>query len=315
MRDPYTVLGLARTATPEEIKTSYRRLAKRYHPDSNPEDPQSATQFQDIQGAYTFLKDQHRRHLYDRGEIDATGTPRHMPFPRRRHSPPPKPPHPSGQDPSQRREEEGEDALFSELFASLRRAKKSEAEPAPAPAAGRASSAPLALSISFEEAVTGTRTTVDLPSGKRVVLTIPPGVEDAQLLRLKNQEEHGRDRADKSSDKSNADILVRVSIEPHERFTRCGLDIVCDLAVSLSEAVLGGKVRVPTLQGEVVVSVPPGSNTGTVLKLRGRGVRRASGEPGDQLVTLRIVLHDPTDPELVDFVRDWAEGHTSQVRR
>ena len=303
MKNPYAVLGVAPEATPEEIKTSFRKLAKRYHPDGNPDDPEAASRFQAVQSAYALLKDPDQRLRFDKGLIDADGTPRSQPFPMRRRraaaaqpaaqAPPPQQPAPA--------EEDSEDAIFSELFASLRRAKRTPAEPV---AAARPSAvAPLALSVSFEDAASGTKAELTLPSGKAIRVAVPAGVEDGQVIRLKA-----------GDGKSATDIRIRICVAPHPSFARAGLDVTSELSVSLPEAVLGAKVRVPTLSGEVVVQIPPGSNTGTVLKLRGRGLSRETGPTGDQLVTLRVVLPETPDAELESFLRDWSRRRAYQVR-
>ena len=294
MKDPYLVLGVARTATDDEIKKVYRQLARELHPDLNPGDRRSEERFKDISAAYDFLSDSTKRAQFDAGEIDASGSPR------RRASRP----RPGGHGPGAGAGRGGfggfgdnVDDILAEL---LRRKEKGRS------GAGRAKPAKggdvrHSLSVSFVDAAAGSTKRVTLLSGRTVEVRIPPGSTDGQTLRLKGQG-HGAEDGGESGD-----AFIEIKVEAHPYFTRRDLDILIALPISVQEAVLGGKVHVPTIDGKVALSVPPGSNTGSVLRLKGKGIAGPNHTRGDQLVTLSVVL--PEDDEFKKAVEKWGPRH------
>jgi DnaJ-class molecular chaperone len=290
MRDPYQVLGVARIATDAEIKKAYRKLAKQHHPDANQDDAKAAQRFAEITGAYDLLTDRAKRAQFDRGEIDADGKPVHRGF------------NPfggaeaAGGGPFRRWSGRGErggfhpEDVFSEIFSSF---GERTARP---PRRGR--DLGYTLKVSFVDAARGTKTRVTLGGGKTLDVNIPAGVAGGQQIRLRGQGEAA------PLGGPPGDALVTVEIEPHPLFVREGNDIRLELPITLYEAVLGAKVRVPTLDGSVEVTVPPNSSSGKVLRLKDRGIRlTGQALPGDQLISLRIVLPDQAGEDLKTFAR------------
>jgi len=302
VKDPYKVLGVAQGASADEIKQAYRALARELHPDLNPGDRRSEDRFKEVSAAYDMLSDADKRAQFDRGDIDATGAQRRRWRGGGGHG---------GGDAGQARGGGGfgfgdsADEILSEL---LRRRDKGRAWASgggqtagfgssrtggPGQAGGDAHHK---LSVSFTEAALGATRRIDLVTGKSLDVRIPPGSVEGQTLRLKGQGHPGRLAAD-------GDAYIEIHIEPHPFFSRRDLDVLVEVPVSLQEAMLGGKVTVPTLGGRVALTVPAGSNTGTVLRLKGKGVKGTTGT-GDQLVTLKVVLPE-NDAELKKFVEKW----------
>ncbi|HUK58678.1 MAG TPA: DnaJ C-terminal domain-containing protein [Stellaceae bacterium] len=284
MRDPYAVLGLARDASDDDVKRAFRRLAKRLHPDVNPGNRAVETQFRELNAAYEILSDPAKRRRFDRGEIDAEGRERGFGFG------------------GGARARAGRGAGFSdfsldEVFQEfLRRGRRS--------AGGRGSGAKAelanqALRISFLEAALGAKRQVALADGRTIEVAIPPGIDSGQKLRL--------------HDGLAGDIHLDVTVDPHPLFTRKDRDIQVELPVSLADAVLGATLTVATIHGDVAVKVPKGSNSGALLRLKGKGIAAAGGA-GDQYVRLRVMLPDPADPELTSFLERWAERRRQKVR-
>jgi DnaJ-class molecular chaperone len=300
MRDPYTVLGVSKTASEDEIRKAFRKLAKKFHPDLHPGDKEKESQFKDVQAAYALLSDAEKRARFDRGEIDASGAER----PERRfyrdfaEGP--------GGSKYFRQEGFGDaadlDDILSQVFGGARARG----------AAFRARGEDLnyVLPVEFLDAAQGARKTVTLPDGRTVAVTIPAGAADGELLRLKGQGMPGYEGGEAG------DAYIELRVRPHAFFTRKDNDVHLELPVSLPEAVTGGKVTVPTVSGPVSMTVPKGANTGTVLRLKGKGiVDRKSGKPGDQYVTLKLVLPAKVDSELADFVAEWGPKHAYNPRR
>jgi DnaJ-class molecular chaperone len=295
MKDPYLALGLRRTASADEIKRAYRRLAKKLHPDINP-DKRVEQQFREVTAAYELLSDPAKRARFDRGEIDAAGTERGFAYSRR-----------DGGG-SRRSARPDDDVFVEDIISDLFRARRAAGRTGNA--TRRGSDASFTLQVPFLEAALGAKKRVTLAEGKILDVTVPPGIESGQTLRLKGQGNPG------SGGAPDGDALIEIQIEPHEFFTRKERDIHCEIAVTLPEAVLGGSVTVPTVHGPVTLKVPPGSNTGTMLRLKGKGLPERGGTAaGDQYVKLRVVLPEPPDPELTRFLTSWAETHGYQVRR
>lgn len=300
MRDPYTVLGVKTTASADEIRKAYRKLAKKLHPDLNPGDKEAESKFKDVQGAYDLLSDAEKRARFDRGEIDAGGAERPE-----RHFYRDFAEGPAG---SKYYRQEGFagtadiDDILSQVFGGL----------GARGAAFRARGADVSylLEIDFLEAARGGRKTVTLPDGRTLTVTVPAGSQDRHMLRLKGQGMPGYEGGEAG------DAYFELHVRPHAFFTRKDNDIHMELPVSLSEAVLGGKVTVPTVSGPVSMTIPKGSNTGVTLRLKGKGVADAKGgTAGDQYVTLKVVLPSQIDEELQRFVEGWAPAHAYNPRR
>ena len=302
MTDPYTTLGVARGATQADIKKAYRRLAKKYHPDSSDGDLE---RFKRISVAYEVIGDEERRSRYDRGEIDAGGAGRVNAKFYRAYENAGARPH-TFEDLS--RSFNPED-LFADLLGGLRggrgRARRRKPRSSPAKGANRR----LHLSVSFLDAVKGSTQRLSLEDGKTLDVTVPTGVDDGQTIRLKGQGGSGR------AGGPAGDLLLEVSVQPHPYFTRKGKDILVDLPVTLPEAVLGATIKVPTIDGQVSLKVPKGSNTGTTLRLQKKGLRQGkSGKRGDQYMRLQVVLPEKLDPKLRAHIKDWAKDNDYDVR-
>ena len=297
MQDPYEALGVERSASLDDIRKSYRRLAKKLHPDLNPGNKKAEEQFKEVSVAYDLLSDADKRARFDRGEIDATGAER----PRKRYHKDfvsDSAGHPSA-DTSGFEDFAQADDFLSEL---LRRREHVRAN-APGP------DLQYGLAVDFLDAVNGGTIRLSLPDGGTLEVKIPAGIEDGQVLRLRGKGGPGLGQG------KPGDALVEVSITPHRFFRREGDDIHLELPITLSEAVLGGQVPVPTPTGTVMMRVPTHANTGAVLRLKGKGVRRHGGGHGDELVTLKVMLPDKPDAELDSFVSGWVGGKSYDPRR
>jgi DnaJ-class molecular chaperone len=317
MRDPYEVLGVPRGANAAAIKSAYRKLAKKHHPDSNKNDPKAAGRFSEINSANEIIGDEDKRKQFDRGEIDAEGKPRFQGFP--------------GGDPRGRAGGPGggfesynfrtgggptgaggagfEDILNSMFGGAARGAR---------PGAGGSHfefdtggigldlDVSVAMTVSLEESVKGVEKRVRLPNGKELNVKIPAGVSAGQQIRLRGQGETAPGHRP-------GDLLITVSIAPHPFFKVDGSDVRVDLPITLYEAVLGGKVRVPTLGNAVELSIPKNTSSGRTFRLKGKGLPKAGGA-GDLFVTTRIILPDGNDSELEALMLKWREGHPYNPR-
>lgn len=320
MSDLYRTLGVGRTADQAEIKSAYRKLAKKYHPDLNPGDSSVERQFKEVNAAYDVLGDPDKRARYDRGEIDPDGRERAggsgfwRNWGKRGTAGAGAGSGDSSGPGGRSRFDFGEDFdaeqdPIDEILKAWRSAKAKQGpgdtsgpDAAGSKAASRRSPQDLRyrLKVPFIEAVTGIKKRVTLSDGKTVNLTIPPATEDGTVLRLKGQ---GRPAA---AGKPSGDAYLELQIEPHAFFRRDGRDIRLDLPVTLKEAVLGASITVPTVHGNVTLKIPKAANSGQVMRLRGKGVPSAGAEPpGDQYVTLSIVLPTEPDPALDAFVESW----------
>lgn len=297
MRDPYQVLGVAKTASEDELKKAYRKLARELHPDVNPGDAKAEERFKEITAAYDFLSDPAKRRQYDNGEIDPTGAAKRRTAWRS---------HGGGAKGGRGGFGFGEDV--NEILAEMmRRKQKARAGFDPggfdgwgeAKKKGADSRHP--LSVGFVEAALGATKRVTLVSGKALDMRIPAGTTDGQSLRLKGQGHPGTGGGEAG------DAYVDISVEPHPFFTRKDSDVLVEVPLSVQEAVMGGKVTVPTIDGKVALTIPPGTNTGAVLRLKGKGIPAGSAR-GDQLVTLKVVLPD-NDPEFRKLVEKWGPRH------
>jgi DnaJ-class molecular chaperone len=319
MRDPYEVLGVPRGASAAAIKSAYRKLAKKHHPDSNKNDPKSAARFSELNSANEIIGDESKRKQFDRGEIDAEGKPRFQGFP--------------GGDPRARGAGPGggfesrtfrtggagaggfggggfEDILNS-MFSGggARGARPGAGNTFEFDPGGIALDLDLsvAMTVSLEESVNGAEKRVRLPTGKELNVRIPAGVTAGQQIRLKGQGET-------AAGHRPGDLLITVSIAPHPFFKVDGGDLRVDLPITLYEAVLGGKIRVPTLGNAVELSIPKNTSSGRTFRLKGKGLPKAAGAPGDLFVTARIMLPDGNDSELEALMQKWRDGHPYNPR-
>ena len=299
--DPYQVLGVSKNASQEDIQQAYRKLAKKHHPDLNPGNKKAEERFKDIGTAYDILGDPEKRARFDRGEIDASGAER----PQRRYYREYADAGPEGGAAGYASNQGfadfgGAEDVFAEFF---RRGGGGRST-----VRMRGGDISYRLEVDFLDAVNGAVRQLKLPDGSEIKVTIPPGTRDGQTLRLKGKGQPGLNGG------SPGDALIEVSVTPHRVFTRKGDDIYADLPISLGEAVLGGKVQAPTPTGWVTLTIPKWSNSGQVLRLKGKGVARTDGTRGDEFVTLRIVLPERPDPELEKFVASLS-GRNSRTKQ
>jgi DnaJ-class molecular chaperone len=297
MADPYDILGIGRSAFEQEVKSAYRKLAKELHPDRNKDNPNAAERFSDITKAYDLLSDKEQRARYDRGEIDLEGNPTNPfagagagagGFGGR--------PGAGGSYSSQDfrgfggAEEVDLGDLFEGLFGGSRAGptggRGGFGRSAPPPRKGADTA--YRLRVPFVDAARLAPQRITLQDGKTIDLKLPAGVESGTQMRLRGKGEPGPAGA--------GDALVTVEIERHPHFERDGDNVRLDLPITLSEAVGGGKVRVPTVDGAVMLTIKPGTSGGTTMRLSGKGFSRKSGGRGDQLVTVQIVLPDDVGP-------------------
>jgi len=297
--DPYSLLGVSKDASQEDIQKAYRKLAKKLHPDLNPGNKTAEENFKQVSAAYDLLGDPEKRARFDRGEIDESGAER----PRQRYyrdfADDMAGTHAYSSD-AGFADFEGEDIL-SEIFGRSAGARATRPR--------RGFDIRYTLPVDFLDAVNGATRQVRLADGSELKVTIPPGTRDGQVLRLRGKGEPGRNEG------PAGDALVEITVQPHPAFERKGDDIHVELPLSLREAVLGGKVPVPTTTGTVTLTVPPWSNSGKMLRLRGKGVVRPDGTRGDQYATVKIVLPDGPDPELESFMAGWRQGQRQDPRR
>src|SRR5438270_5139002 len=315
MREPYEVLGVPRGASAAAIKSAYRKLAKKHHPDNNKNDPKSAARFSEINSANEIIGDEDKRKQFDRGEIDAEGKPRFQGFPGGGRASPGG----GGFETHTFRTGGGaggfggggfEDILNSMFGGGAARGARPgaggsfEFDPG-----GIALDLDLnvAMTVSLEEAVKGVEKRVRLPTGKELNVKIPAGVVAGQQIRLKGQGETAPGHRP-------GDLLITVNISPHPYFKVDGSDLRVDLPITLYEAVLGGKVRVPTLGSAVELSIPKNTSSGRIFRLKGKGLPKSGGVAGDLFVTTRIMLPDGNDAELETLMQKWRDGHPYNPR-
>ena len=304
MRNPYDILGVPKTASAGEIKSAFRKLAKKYHPDQSKE-PRAKERFAEIGSAYEILGDEKKRGAFDRGEIDAEGKPRAPQFEGFGFG---RQPGAGGADfrgfgfdfgPGGFSSAGGsiDPDILSELFGSGgRRGARGR------PQASRGEDIAVSVAVPLPTVANGGSIRVALPTGRTLDAAVPAGIEEGKSIRLRGQGHPGQRGG------MAGDVIITIRYAPHPVFKVEGRDLRLDLPVTLYEAVLGGKVRVPTLGGEVEMSVAPGTSGGRVLRLRGKGMPAAAGQPaGDLLATIRIVLPGAPDPELNELMRKWRD--------
>ena len=316
MRDPYEILGVSKGASEADIKSAYRRLAKKLHPDANKHDPKAATRFAELNAAYEIVGDGDKRKAFDRGEIDAEGKPRFQGFegygaqPGGGYSPGGGAQFESfsfGPDGFRRSGSGGGGAGFEDLLrgmfsgrggASRGFGSQFETEDFAA-ATGAGQDLHASLTITLADAAKGTKTRVYLPTGKDVEVKIPAGIASGQQIRLKGQ-------GWPSATSRAGDALITINVAPHPLFKPDGSDLRLELPITLYEATLGGKVRVPTLDGAVELAIPAGTNSGRTFRLKGKGLK-AKSDAGDLLATVRIVLPEHVDDEFKELMKKWRD--------
>jgi len=290
--DPYKELGVSKGASADEIKKAFRKLAKELHPDKNPGDKASEERFKRVTAAFDLLGDAEKRAKYDRGEIDADGREQYRGY--------------GGGAGGGGRSggfsgfggsgQRGgfEDIDLSDLFAGFGGGAANRGF-----GGGKGQDIRATLEVSLEEVISGTTRRIQFSDGRMVDVAIPKGASDGQVVRLKGQGAPGRTQP--------GDALIELRVLPHPLYRREGADLHMDLPVSVPDAVLGGKVTVPTPEGKVMMSIPKGSNSGKVLRLKGRG-GNADGRRGDLLAKLMVTLPEGDDELLVRFAEDWRKN-------
>lgn len=287
--DPYEVLGVPRGSSDEDIRRAYLKLVKQLHPDVNPSKT-AEERFKKVTVAHELLGDPEMRAKFDRGEIDASGEPR-------RYSYRPQSGGRSRAGGGTAYEDFGD--IFSDLFSG-----GSFGSGAGRGARGSAKGRDVryTLDVDFMESIQGAKKRVTLPGGGALDITVPEGVADGQVLRLRGRGEAG------FAGGEAGDALIEIHVRPHRDMKREGDDLLVDLPITIDEAVLGGKVEVPTATGRVQLTIPKGTSSGQVLRLKGKGVKNATtGVTGDELVTVRIVLPEKIDDELSYFMSEWRQ--------
>ncbi|MFN2099272.1 DnaJ C-terminal domain-containing protein [Altererythrobacter sp. MF3-039] len=305
MADPYSTLGVSRSASEKDIKSAYRKLAKELHPDRNTDNPKAAEKFSEVTNAYDLLSDKDKRAQFDRGEIDADGNPTN-PFAGMGGG---------GFGGGGQRNFRPEDFegfgngnadlgdIFEGLFGGGGRQSGGfggfgSRRSAPPPPPRRGADIAYKLRVPFTDAAARRDQRITLADGKTIDLKLPAGVEDGTQMRLKGKGQAGPGGA--------GDGIVTIAIDNHAHFHRDGSAVRLDLPITLDEAVNGAKVKVPTVDGAVVMTIKPGTHGGTVLRLKGKGFSKKNGERGDQLVTLEIQLPDALD-ELAKRLEGWKD--------
>jgi DnaJ-class molecular chaperone len=327
MRDPYEVLGVDRKASADDIKKAFRRLAKKLHPDANKNDPKAAARFAELNAAHEILGDEDKRKAFDRGEIDAEGKPRFHGFEGFGGRAGARPGGGFGPDAefetfsfgpegftrgTRRARAGGGGAGFGGFEDILRDAFGGAARRGGAGAQfepedfGPGANVTASLTVSLPDAAHGVSQRVHLPNGKDLEVKIPAGITNGQTIRLRGQGMAGPG--------GTGDVLITISIAPHPVFSLDGTDIRLDLPITLDEAVLGAKVRVPTLEKPVEIAIPPGTSSGRTFRLKGKGFP-ARDNHGDLLATVRIALPEQSDPELEALMNKWRSEKPYDPRR
>ena len=297
MENPYKILGVAKDASEADIKKAYRKLAKEHHPDLNPTDKGAEDRFKEVSAAFELLGDPEKRGQFDRGEIDASGAERPEAHYYKDYA--------GGESARQYHSDARFDDLgdvFSDLFGRGAAGGRHDVKM-------RGGDVRYHLAVDFLEAVNGATKRVSLPDGSSLDVKVPEGVKDGQTIRLRGKGQPGLNGG------QSGDAYVEIDVRPHAVLRREADDIIVDLPISIDEAVLGGKVDVPTIGGQVRVTVPKGSSSGQTLRLKGKGVKgSATGHKGDQRCVLKIILPEEIDGELVSFMEKWRETHAYNPR-
>ena len=304
--DPYKTLGVKREASADEIRRAYRKLAKKNHPDLNPGNKPAEERFKAIASAYDLLSDPEKRARYDRGEIDAAGQERPEQQFYRRYAEGSEGRRYQGGGPGEPEFGAGFPEDLGDILGDFFRSRGGAGQGEPIRMRGRDQA--YQLTVDFLDAVNGATRRITMPDGKELDVTIPPGIDDGQTLRLRGQGGAG------VSGGPPGDALIEIHVTPHPLFRREGRDVHVELPVTLQEAVLGARVEAPTPRGSVTMTIPKHSDTGTRLRLRGRGVAAHGRQPaGDEYVTLKVVVGQP-DEALEEFLRHWKPRNPADPR-
>jgi DnaJ-class molecular chaperone len=302
-KDPYQILGVSKSATQDEIKNAYRGLAKKLHPDLNPGNKIAETKFKEVASAYEQVGTAEARTKFDRGETPEqqneqarrayeearTGQGRDEPFYYNTQQG-------GGRYSSAFGQDMGGEEFFENLFRSAGRSRGRKAEPAEEDIRGEDQL--YQMEIDFKDSVLGAEREITLPQGKKLKVKIPAGVVSGMKLRFKNQGGAGHKNG------SAGDAYVEIKVRPSTDFKRVENDLETEISVSFIEALIGAEIQVPTIDGTVMLKVPPGVTTGSRLRVRGKGVVSGSTR-GDQIVVLKVMTPKTVDPDLQAAIRDW----------
>ena len=299
MKSPYEILGVAKSASADDIRKAYRALAKKMHPDLNPGDKKAEERFKEIASAYDLLSDNTKRAKFDAGEIDGTGAETQEARQRQYYRDHPQTQQQPRGNPYANQSAYEDFASEDDLFAQLFRRQAEQARNA------KGADVQYRLTVEFLHAVNGTSKRITMPNGATLDVNIPAGIQEGQTLRLKGK---GQPSAGTGG---AGDALVTISIAPHKFFTRVGDDIFLELPVSIKEVIVGGAVKVPTAAGSVMLNIPKNSNAGSTLRMKGKGV---AGR-GDQFVKLKILAPTKPDPNLDEFLSKWNPDPTYNPRK
>ncbi|MGQ0458056.1 MAG: DnaJ C-terminal domain-containing protein [Hyphomicrobium sp.] len=291
--DLYDILGVSRRASDEDIRRAFRSLAKANHPDVNPNNSAAAERFKKITAANDILSDPEKRRAYDAGEIDHKGDPRRPSWTR-----------PGARNSARGRGQAGfDDFSFANVFSDVFGAAAGPGGRAGFGAGLRGGDLRYSLEVDFLDSINGVKKRVTLPEGGVLDLAVPEGVVDGQTLRLKGK------GGPAPAGGEAGDALVEIKVKPHPEFKRQGDDILVELPISIDEAILGGRIEVPTVSGRVQLTIPKGTSSGKTFRLKGKGVRTKAGAIGDELVTVKIVLPNEIDDSLSYFFSEWRLKH------
>ncbi|MBS0334244.1 MAG: J domain-containing protein [Proteobacteria bacterium] len=309
--DPYQVLGVPRTASADEIRKAFRKLAKANHPDTNPNNKAAEERFKQVSGAFDILGDAEKKKKFDAGQIDADGRETFAGFAGARGpgggpwGPPPGGPFGGGHSQSFEGVDLGD--ILGEMFGGARGGRAGGAGGGFGGFSQRGADVRAPLSIDLEEAIKGGKKRVAFSDGRTIDITIPKGAQDGQTLRLKGQGSPGR--------AGPGDAFIELSIAPHPIYRREGEALVMDVPVTVYDAVLGGKAEAPTPDGPVTLTIPKGSNTGARLRLKGRGLTDARGHRGDLFARLVVTLPEAPDAQLESFAEAWKKDRPYSPKR
>jgi len=308
-QDPYQELGVSRSASAAEVRRAFHKLAKQLHPDKNPGDAASEERFKRVSAAFDLLGDEEKRKKFDRGEVDAQGRETMRGFGGGFGG------GGAGGGPFQQNGFQGgtfEGVDLEDILGDIFGSRGRQAGAGPGRGFGgferKGADVRARLEIDLEDAVKGARKRISFSDGRSIDVTIPAGAADGQTLRLKGQGAPGR--------AGPGDALIELVLRPHPVFRREGDGLIMDLPVSVPDAVLGAKIEAPTPEGPVTLTVPKGSNSGAVLRLKGRGLTDArTGKRGDLMARIVVTLPDPPDPELERFAESWRKERPYAPRR
>lgn len=306
-RNPYEILGVASTASPSEIKSAYRKLAKKYHPDLNKDNPAHEKKFKDISQAYEILSDAEKRKKYDSGLIDETGQEKAHPF----HQ---------GFGGAQGHTRQTGNFDFSDIFGGggedifsmFRQGNPQRRQRSYGPPPEKGHDILYTLKIGFSESILGGKRQITLNDNKKINISIPIGCTNGQKLRLKNQ--GGLSPHPKGP---KGDAIIEIHVAPHPFFKRDEKNIRLSLPITLKEAIEGAKINIPVLTGKIALTIPKGSNTGQVLRLKGKGVPAHQGQPiaGDMLVRLSVSIDNPNSNDWQETLKNWPKNQNGETIR